>query len=135
MVEMICPEIKMNRVAAALAFIIGAMAVFAGGQVLLGTDPGYHVINWLPVYNYTIGILSVLVTAVLIWIKHRLAAPLAMATLAMHALVMLVLQSAYRHAVAADSIVAMTIRIATWTVILVLLQIQARQARSVTHSI
>ena len=38
----------LNKIAAILAFGIGAMAVFAGGKVLLGNDPGYYVINWLP---------------------------------------------------------------------------------------
>lgn len=56
-----------NKIAAVLAFIIGAMAVFAGVQVLLGNDPGYYVINWLPIYNYTAGILTVFITAILIW--------------------------------------------------------------------
>ncbi|MDZ7843225.1 MAG: hypothetical protein U5K99_00245 [Anaerolineales bacterium] len=40
-----------NRTAAALAFIIGAMAIFAGGQVLLGNMPDYYVLDWLPVFN------------------------------------------------------------------------------------
>ena len=40
-------NITFNKIASALAFLIGAMAIFAGGQVLLGKDPGYHVINWL----------------------------------------------------------------------------------------
>ena len=47
-----------NKIASVLAFIIGGMAIFAGGKVLLGNDPGYYVINWLPLYNYTIGILT-----------------------------------------------------------------------------
>jgi len=70
----------LNKIAAVLAFIIGAMAVFAGGQVLLGKLPDYYVINWLPVYNYTIGILTVIVTAILLWTNHRLAMPVAIAT-------------------------------------------------------
>lgn len=31
----------LTKIAAVLAFIIGAMAVFAGVQVLLGNDPGF----------------------------------------------------------------------------------------------
>jgi hypothetical protein len=31
----------LRKLAAALALIIGAMAVFAGVQVLLGNDPGF----------------------------------------------------------------------------------------------
>lgn len=52
------------KIASLLAFIIGAMAIFAGGRTLLGADPGYYVINWLLLYNYTLGILTVFVTAI-----------------------------------------------------------------------
>ncbi len=117
---------NLNKIAAVLAFIIGAMAVFAGGQVLLGNLPDYYVINWLPVYNYTVGILTVFVTAVLIWSGHRLAMPLAVATFGVHALVMLILQTAYREVVALDSIVAMTIRIIIWLIILLLMYFHSR---------
>ena len=50
---------NLQKIAAVLAFIIGAMAIFAGAQTLLGKDPGYYVINWLLLYNYTAGILTV----------------------------------------------------------------------------
>jgi hypothetical protein len=114
------------RIAAVLAFIIGAMAVFAGGQVLLGKTPDYYVIDWLPVYNYTVGILTVFVTAVLIWTNNRLALPAAVGTFAVHALVMLVLQIAYREVVAVDSLVAMTVRLTIWIVILTLMLFQVK---------
>jgi hypothetical protein len=120
----------LNKIAAVLAFIIGAMAVFAGGQVMLGKIPDYYVINWLPVYNYTVGILTVLVTAVLIWSRHRFAMPLAVATFGVHALVMLVLQVAYPDVVAIDSIVAMTVRMTVWIIILALLFFQARRYKN-----
>jgi hypothetical protein len=118
---------NLNKIASVLAFIIGAMAVFAGGQVLLGKIPDYYVINWLPVYNYTVGILTVFVTAVLIWSRHRLAMPVAIATFGIHTLVMLILQAAYREVVAIDSVVAMTVRMTIWIVILALLYAQARR--------
>lgn len=122
----------LNKIAAILAFVIGAMAVFAGGKVLLGNDPGYYVINWLPVYNYTVGILTVFVTAALIWGMHRLALPVAAATFGFHTLVMLVLQVAYRDVVAIDSVMAMTIRMTVWIIILALLYAQMRRSRIVT---
>jgi len=62
------------RIAAILALIIGAMAIFAGGQVLLGKDPGYYVIDWLPVYNFILGVLSASVVALLIWKRSPYAA-------------------------------------------------------------
>ena len=120
-------KINLNRIATVLAFIIGAMAVFAGGQVLLGKLPDYYVINWLPVYNYTVGILTVFIPAILIWSRHRLAMPAAIATFGLHALVMLILQVSYRDVVAIDSIVAMTVRMTIWIIILALLYVQARR--------
>lgn len=122
---------NLNKIAAVLAFIIGAMAVFAGGQVLLGKLLDYYVINWLPVYNYTAGILTVFVTAILIWNRHRFAMPAAIATFGLHALVMLILQTSYRHVVAIDSIVAMTVRMTVWIIILALLYAQASKKLTV----
>ncbi|MBM3180659.1 MAG: hypothetical protein FJZ86_09915 [Chloroflexi bacterium] len=118
---------SLNKIAAILAFIIGAMAVFAGGQVLLGKLPDYYVINWLPGYNYTVGILTVFVTAILLWMNHRLAMPIAIATFGVHTLVMLVIQTAYRDVVATDSIMAMTIRMTVWIIILALMYFQSQK--------
>jgi len=115
------------KIASILAFIIGGMAVFAGAQVLLGNDPGYYVINWLPIYNYTIGILTVFITSIFIFTNSRFALPAAIGTFSLHALVMLILQIAYSATVAPDSIRAMTIRLIAWAIILGLLFIQARK--------
>lgn len=119
----------MNRIASVLAFVIGAMAVFAGGKVLLGILPDYYVITWLPTYNYTVGILTVFVTAALIWVNSKLARPVAAATLGIHILVMLVLLTVYQNVVATDSIVAMTVRIVVWLVILGLMFFHMRRTR------
>ncbi|MBK7200281.1 hypothetical protein [Candidatus Amarolinea dominans] len=123
-------NITFNKIASALAFLIGVMAIFAGGQVLLGKDPGYHVINWLVLYNYTIGILTVFTTAVLIWTQHKYALPAAIGTLGVHALVMLIIQTAYRGVVASDSLRAMTIRIVVWLIILTLMFVGSRRGQS-----
>ncbi|MGB8983515.1 MAG: hypothetical protein WCC12_16730 [Anaerolineales bacterium] len=117
----------MNKVAAALAFIIGMMAVFAGGQVLVGKVPDYYVIDWLPLYNYTVGVLTVFITALLIWTNNKFARPAAIATFVIHAIIMIILQTAYRDVVAIDSLVAMTIRLTTWFIILTLTFLQARK--------
>jgi len=58
--------------------------------------------------------------------------PVAVVTFGIHALVMLVLQTAYRDVVAVDSVVAMMLRMATWIIILALMYAQARQNRRVT---
>lgn len=117
----------LNRIASVLAFIIGGMAVFAGGKVLLGIDPGYHVINWVPVYNYTMGILTVFITAILLWKNSRLAMPATIGTLSLHAFVMLLLQTVVRDAVASESIQAMTLRLIVWAIILGLMFVRSRQ--------
>ncbi|MBK8989921.1 MAG: hypothetical protein IPM39_28305 [Chloroflexi bacterium] len=118
---------KLSKIAAVLALIIGAMAVFAGGRVLSGTDPGYYVIDWLPVYNFTLGVVTVGITAMLIWKNSRYARPAAIATFAAHTLVMLILLAAYRDVVAPDSLVAMIVRIVVWIVILTLLFFAAKK--------
>ena len=122
----------LTKTAAILALIIGGLAVFAGGQALLGRDPGYYVINWLLLYNYTVGVLTVCVTAILIWTNHRLALPAAIGTFGAHALVMLVLQVAYRGTVAPDSLRAMTIRLVVWAIILGLLFAKKQKDKAVT---
>jgi hypothetical protein len=121
-----------SRIAAVLAGIIGAMAVLAGGRVLLGNDPGYFVINWLPVYNFILGILSAFIVAILIWKQSPYAVPAAIAIFGAHVLVMLILLAGYGDVVAKDSLVAMTIRITTWAIILALLLLERRSSRPVT---
>ncbi len=121
-------RIALRGPAAGLAFVIGAMAVFAGGQVLLGQLPDYYVIDWLPIYNLTLGLVSALFASVVIWRNSRLALPAASAIFGLHAIVMLILLTAYRQVVAVDSLRAMTIRLVAWTVILVLL-LAARRNR------
>jgi len=117
----------LNKIASILAFIIGAMAVFAGGKVLLGMLPDYYVIDWLPIYNFILGVVSIFFSSVVIWKNNKFALPAAIGTFGLHAIVMLVLQTAYREAVAPDSILAMTVRLIIWAVIVTLLMIQQRK--------
>ncbi len=123
-----------NKIASILAFIIGAMAVFAGGQALLGKDPGYYVINWLLLYNYTVGILTVSVTAPLIWMNNRYALLAAILTFSIHALVMLTLLTVYQGVVAPDSLRAMTIRLIVWAIILGLMFVQLRKNKAAVEA-
>jgi hypothetical protein len=124
---------KLTKIAALLAFIIGAMAIFSGGQVVLGKVQDYYVIDWLPIYNLIVGLLSAFFTAFIIWRGSKIALPVVIATLAVHATVMLVLQTAYRDVVAFESIRAMTIRIAAWLIILALMLIQARKDKRIPN--
>jgi hypothetical protein len=120
----------LNKIASLIAFIIGGMAIFAGGKVLLGNDPGYYVISWLPLYNYTIGILTVFVTAPLIWRNSKLAKLTAIGTFGFHAVIMLILQIAYRSVAAPDSIQAMTLRLTVWVIVLILMFFQFRKNKN-----
>lgn len=123
----------LNKIAAVLAFIIGAMAVFAGGQVLLGKAPDYYVINWLPLYNYTIGAATVLLTASLLWLNSRFALPAAIGTLSLHAVVMVILLTVYSSVVATNSLQAMTLRLTVWVIIPVMLFAQRRRHETATR--
>ena len=116
-----------SKAAAVLAAIIGAMAVFAGGKVLLGQVPDYYVIDWLPIYNFGVGVISLLGTAVLIWQEHRLAQPAAFATLGAHSAIMILLRTSYADVVAPDSVQAMTLRIAAWVIIALLLALRSKE--------
>ncbi|MEN8174093.1 MAG: hypothetical protein ABFS03_14590 [Chloroflexota bacterium] len=118
---------KLTKTASVLAFIIGVMAVLAGGQVLLGKVKDYYVIDWLPIYNFILGLVSAGWTAISIWKGSKIAMLLAKATFASHAVVMLILLTAYQNVVAPDSIVAMTVRLIAWAIILTLLFIQKRR--------
>lgn len=117
------------RIAAILSFVIGVMSIVAGGAVLRGRDPGYHVIAWLPAYNFAVGLVSAVVTAALIWRQSRAALAAALATFAGHTLVMVILQTAYRDVVARQSLMAMTFRMAVWLLILLLVLAQGRRER------
>jgi hypothetical protein len=116
----------LNKIAAILAFIIGGMAIFAGGQTLLGKPPSWSVLSWLPLYNYTAGILTVFIVAVLIWKNSKYALTAAIGMFSLHVIVMIILQTAFAGMVAAESIQAMTSRLITWIIILGLMFVQRR---------
>lgn len=117
----------LSKIASILAFLIGGIAVVAGGLVLLGQETDYFVINWLLLYNYTVGVLTVFLTAILIWKNSRLALPAAIATFGAHTSVMLILLTAYRGIVSAHSLEDMTVRIVAWAIILTLMFFQSRK--------
>lgn len=49
-----------RKIAAVLAFVVGIFSIFAGGMAMRGWEPGYSVLGWLPIYNFSMGILTVL---------------------------------------------------------------------------
>lgn len=111
----------MSRLPAILAFLVGALSILAGGLVLRGWRPGYSILSWLPVYNFIVGLLT-LIPAYLLWINHRFAFAASSATMVVHAIVLLLLLTLFRGQVAAQSIGAMSFRVGVWTAILALLQ-------------
>jgi len=120
---------RLSKISAVLAFVVGIMAVVAGGKVLLGQMPDYYVIDWVPVYNFLAGLVSAFIASILLWKNGKFALPTAALMLTSHTLVMIILQTAYRDVVAPDSIRAMTIRIAAWSVILTIMVIQNSKNR------
>jgi len=122
----------LSKIAAALAFLIGAIAVVAGGLVLLGQETDYLVINWLLLYNYTVGVLTVFLTTILIWKNSHYAPPAAIATFSAHTFVMLILLTAYRGVVSTHSLEDMTVRIVAWLIILTLMFFQSRKNKTAT---
>ncbi len=115
-----------RKIAAVIAFAIGAMSIVAGGQVVLGKIMDYYVIDWLPIYNLIVGLISVF-TAILIWKGGKFAMPTAIGIFVSHSAVIVVLQIVYRDVVAPDSIKATTVRIVLWVIILTLMVIQSRK--------
>lgn len=117
----------MNQIASILAFILGIMSIIAGGKAMRGWNPGYSVLAWLPLYNFVMGILT-LIPAVLIWMNHRYAMIAAICAFGIHAIVLLILFAAFRNTVANQSLAAMVFRLVTWIAILALMFFQARKA-------
>ena len=106
---------------------MGGLALVAGGQVMLGRDPGYTVIGWLPVYNVIAGLLALFVAVPLIWRGSAYAQPVVLLALAAHTIVMVILLVDYHNRVALQSLVAMMIRMITWVIIPILLRLQPQR--------
>ena len=110
----------MTKLPSILAFLVSIMSIFAGGMVIRGWRPGYSVLSWLPVYNFVVGLLTLL-PAYLLWVNSRHATTASIVTFAIHTIVLLLLLTVFRGQVAAQSIGAMSFRVVVWIVILALL--------------
>lgn len=106
------------KIAAGLAFLIGALSIFAGAMAMRGWNPGYRVLGWLPVYNFGMGILTVLIPAILIWKNHPIAFFTAIAFFVIHLIATAILLLAFRDVVAMQSLLAMAFRLVVWIIIL-----------------
>jgi hypothetical protein len=111
----------MLNIAAVLAFVIGGSSIAAGGMAMRGWNPGYSVLGWLPVYNFVMGILTILIPGILIWRGSSYAMASAVMFCVMHAGVTALLLLAFRETVAIQSLLAMMFRVVVWLGILVLL--------------
>ena len=117
----------LNKTASVLAFLVGGLSIFAGALAMMGWEPGYFVLNWLPIYNFILGTLTVLIPAILIWKNSKYAMPTAIVTFSIHAIVTLLLLTVFRGTAAANSIGAMLFRLVTWLIILALMIVQSRR--------
>ena len=109
------------KIAAGLAFFVGAFSIFAGGMAMRGWNPGWSVLKWLPIYNFGMGILTVLIPAILIWKNHPLAFAAAIIFFGIHLIATAILLLAFRDVVATQSLLAMSFRLIVWIIILVLM--------------
>ncbi|MHB2150816.1 hypothetical protein ACX8XP_17320 [Calditrichota bacterium LG25] len=106
------------RIVAAVAVVMGAMAVVAGGKVLAGiSQPDYHVLPWLVKYNVLMGVIS-LITAGLLWFKNFWGKIGAVVITVGHIIVLLLLLTIFSNEVAQHSVNAMTVRATVWILLL-----------------
>lgn len=112
----------MAKYAAVIAFVLGAMSIVAGAKVIRGWQPGWLVLNWLPVYNLVLGLVSIGV-ALLIWKANRYALAGSLAVIGIHSVVLILLLTVFRTVSAAQSMIAMASRVVAWVVILVLMRL------------
>ena len=108
----------MQLLVAAIAGLFGVATLYAGGRVLLGSDPGYVVFRPLLIYNTIMGV-AYLAAGITIWrslIQGKYAAG---AIFLLNIVVLLGIILVYRSgaAVAVDSLCAMTFRTVVWLVL------------------
>ena len=121
--------ISKMKTAGVLALVVGVLSIFAGGMAMRGWNPGYSVLGWLPVYNFVMGALTVIIPAILLWRESRHARASALIFFGVHAGATVLLLLEFRDVVATHSILAMTFRLAVWLVILVLIRASAQKTK------
>jgi len=109
----------LTTIAAFIALFIGAMSIFAGTKVLLGLETKtYTILVWLLVYNVLFGVISALVSFLILKNKPQSKTAIYL-ILASHTIVFLYLKFISETA-AAESIKAMLFRISIWIIIVIL---------------
>ena len=106
--------------ATAIAILFGLATIFAGGRVLLGSDPGYLVFRPLLLFNTAMGAVYV-AAGVAIWRSLRLGKSAAQGIFLLNLAVLAGIALLYRSsdAVAIDSVRAMTLRTVVWLALFV----------------
>ena len=113
--------IRLVQVAAAIiAVLFGIATLFAGGRVLLGSDPGYEVFRPLLVYNTAMGVAYLMAGAAL-WRRASAGRNAAGAIFLLNLLVLAGILVVYANGggVAVDSLRAMTLRTVVWLLLFV----------------
>jgi hypothetical protein len=107
-----------QAIVAAVAVLFGVATLFAGGRVLLGSDPGYVVFRPLVIYNTAMGV-AYLAAGVTVWRNVNAGRNAAGAIFLLNLLVLVGVVVIYRSgdAVAVDSLRAMTLRTVVWLVL------------------
>jgi cation transport ATPase len=102
----------------AVAVLFGAVTLFAGGQVLLGSDPGYHVFMPLLIFNTAMGLMY-MAAGVAAWRSVNAGWKAAAAIFLLNLLVLTGILVIYLSGgvVAVDSLRAMTFRTVVWLVL------------------
>jgi len=117
--------------AAAVAVLFGLATLFAGGRVLLGSDPGYEVFRPLLLYTAAMGV-AYLAAGVTVWRSVKAGRYAAGAIFLLNLLVLVGIVVVFRSggAVAVDSLRAMTLRTVVWLVLFLTVSwlVRARKA-------
>lgn len=104
-----------QRAIAIIALLFGLATLFAGGRVLLGTDPGYVVFRPLLIYNTAMG-LAYLAAGLLLWTNLDQGRLAAATIFGLNLVVLVGIVTVYRGGggVALESLRAMSVRTAAW---------------------
>lgn len=118
-------------ISAAGAVLFGIATLFAGGRVLLGSDPGYEVFRPLLIYNTVMGV-AYLAAGVTVWCSANAGRYAAGAIFLLNFLVLVGILMVYRSGgpVAVNSLGAMTFRTAVWLVLFLAVTWLVRRSRT-----
>ena len=114
-----------------VAVLFGAVTLFAGGQVLMGSDPGYQVFRPLLIFNTAMG-LAYMAAGAAVWRNANTGRNAAAAVFFLNLVVLAGIFVIDRsgEVVAAESRNAMTLRTGVWLILLLGTAWLVRQQRA-----